>query len=118
MSILIKTAEIGILRTMGARGVGIRRIFVYQGLFIGVFGTALGCLLGFVVCWMQAGFDLITLPADIYVISSLPVDMRISDFAIVSLVQPRHLSAPSRRFFSGAQGRGSLQPAEAIRYVM
>ena len=115
MSILIKTAEIGILRTMGARGGGIRRIFVYQGLFIGVFGTALGCLLGFVVCWMQARFDLITLPADIYVISSLPVDMRISDFAIVSLVS---LGICLLASIFPARKAASLQPAEAIRYVM
>ena len=115
MSILIKTAEIGILANDGSKRWGIRRIFVYQGLFIGVFGTALGCLLGFVVCWMQARFDLITLPADIYVISSLPVDMRISDFAIVSLVS---LGICLLASIFPARKAASLQPAEAIRYVM
>ena len=115
MSILIKTPEIGILRTMGARSAGIRRIFVYQGLFIGLFGTALGCLLGFVICWLQAKFDLITLPADIYIISSLPVDMRISDFAIVSIVS---LSICLLASVFPARKAAALQPVDAIRYVV
>ena len=115
MSILIKTPEIGILRTMGARSAGIRRIFVYQGLFIGLFGTALGCLLGFVICWLQATFDLITLPADIYIIGSLPVDMRISDFTIVSIVS---LSICLLASVFPARKAAALQPVDAIRYVM
>ena len=115
MSILIKTPEIGILRTMGARSAGIRRIFVYQGLFIGLFGTALGSLFGFVIGWLQARFDLITLPADIYIIGSLPVDMRISDFAIVSIVS---LSICLLASVFPARKAAALQPVDAIRYVM
>ncbi len=115
MSILIKTPEIGILRAMGARAKGIRRIFVYQGLFIGGFGTLLGCLTGFVVCWLQDRFDLISLPADIYIISALPVDMQPQDFAIVSLVS---LSICLLASSYPARKASALQPVEAIRYVM
>ena len=115
MSILIKTPEIGILRTMGARASGIRNVFVYQGLFIGVFGTALGCALGFVICWLQDRFDLITLPSDIYVISALPVDMRSTDFAIVSLVSLAICLVASAL---PARKAAQLQPVDAIRYVM
>ena len=59
MSILVKTPEIGILRTMGATAGSIRRIFVYQGLAVGVLGTGLGCSLGFAVCYLQQFFQLV-----------------------------------------------------------
>ena len=114
MSILIKTPEIGILRAMGARAGGIRLIFVYQGAVIGGFGTALGCLCGFAVCWVQARFEIISIPSDIYIISSLPVDMQWLDFVVVSLVSVGICllasAFPARR-------AASLQPVAAIRHV-
>ncbi|MBT6148712.1 MAG: FtsX-like permease family protein [Gemmatimonadetes bacterium] len=115
MSILIKTPEIGILRTMGARARGIARVFVLQGLFIGCFGTSLGCGLGLLVCTLQDRFQIISIPSDIYIISSLPVDMQASDFLLVSSISILicFLAAilPARR-------AASLQPVEAIRYIM
>jgi lipoprotein-releasing system permease protein len=101
MSILIKTPEI-------------RRIFVYQGLVIGGFGTALGCLLGLVVCWLQSRFDLISIPSDIYIINSLPVDMRATDFVLVSAVS---LVICLLASVYPARKAASLQPVEAIRYI-
>jgi len=114
MSILIKTPEIGILRAMGSRTREIRRIFVYQGLVIGGFGTALGCLLGLVVCWLQSRFDLISIPSDIYIINSLPVDMRATDFVLVSAVS---LIICLLASVYPARKAASLQPVEAIRYI-
>ena len=114
MSILIKTPEIGILRAMGSRTREIRRIFVYQGLVIGGFGTALGCLVGLVVCWLQARFELISIPSDIYIISSLPVDMRATDFVLVSAVSLIICLLASAY---PAKKAASLQPVEAIRYI-
>ena len=114
MSILVKTPEIGILRAMGARTGGIRRIFVYQGAAIGGFGTALGCLCGFAVCWVQGRFEIISIPSNIYIISSLPVDMQWPDFVVVSAVSLGICllasAVPARR-------AASLQPVDAIRHV-
>ena len=114
MSILIKTPEIGILRAMGARASGIRRIFVYQGAVIGGFGTALGCLCGFAVCWVQARFEIISIPSDIYIISSLPVDMQWLDFVVVSLVS---LGICLLASAFPARRAASLQPVAAIRHI-
>lgn len=115
MSILIKTPEIGILRAMGARSGGIARVFILQGLFIGFFGTSLGCGLGLLVCTLQDRFNIISIPSDIYIISSLPVDMQIADFLLVSsisiLICFLASVLPARR-------AASLQPVEAIRYIM
>ena len=115
MSILIKTPEIGILRTMGAAGKGIRRIFVYQGLVIGVVGTALGCGIGLVVCLLQKHFQLISIPGDIYIINSLPVDMQVLDFLLVSLVS---LGICLLASIYPARKAASLMPVDAIRYIM
>ena len=115
MSILIKTPEIGILRAMGARSGGISRIFVLQGLFIGVFGTSLGCIVGLIICTLQDRFQIISIPSDIYIISSLPVDMQVTDFLLVSSISVLicFLAAilPARK-------AASLQPVDAIRYIM
>ena len=115
MSILIKTPEIGILRAMGARARGIRRIFVYQGLVIGVVGTVLGCGIGFVVCLLQQRFQLISIPGDIYIINSLPIDMQVLDFLAVSVVS---LAICLLASIYPARKAASLMPVEAIRYIM
>lgn len=114
MSILIKTPEIGILRAMGSRTAGVRRIFVYQGAVIGGFGTALGCLAGFVICWLQSHFEIITIPSDIYIISSLPVEMRWTDFLVVSAVS---LTICLLASVFPARRAASLQPVDAIRHI-
>jgi len=115
MSILIKTPEIGILQAMGSRATGIRRIFVYQGLVIGIFGTALGCVIGSIVCVLQDRFELISIPSDIYIISSLPVDMQLVDVLLVSTVSLVICLLASAY---PARKAASLQPVEAIRHIM
>ncbi|MCY3738263.1 MAG: ABC transporter permease [Gemmatimonadaceae bacterium] len=115
MSILIKTPEIGILRAMGARARGIGRVFLYQGLFIGLVGTFLGCLIGLGVCLVQDRFRIVSIPSDIYIISSLPVDMQPLDFVLVSAVS---ITICLLAAVLPARKAASLQPVEAIRYIV
>lgn len=83
MVIMEKTGEIGILLSMGARSRNIMRIFLINGLLVGVIGTALGSLCGLLICFVQMKFHIITLPGDVYFISSLPVIVRWGDVAAV-----------------------------------
>ena len=115
MSVLIKTPEIGILRTIGCTVGEIYRIFVYQGLAIGGVGTFLGCLIGFALCWAQQRFALISIPGDMYFISSLPVDMDVVDFALVAAISMVICLATS---IYPARKAAGLMPVEAIRYIM
>ena len=115
MSVLIKTPEIGILRTIGCTVGEVYRIFIYQGLVIGGIGTFLGCLIGFALCWAQQRFALISIPGDMYFISSLPVDMSVVDFALVAAISMVICLATS---IYPARKAAGLMPVEAIRYIM
>jgi lipoprotein-releasing system permease protein len=113
MVVIEKRKEIGILKSMGATNTSIMKIFMFEGLVVGTVGTVLGSGFGFLLCWIQRTFNVISLPAEIYFISSLPVDMRVSDFTIVAL------SAIVLTFLATiypAKRASQLTPVEAIRY--
>jgi lipoprotein-releasing system permease protein len=110
--VMEKSRDIAILRTMGAPARAIRRIFIYQGLTIGLVGTSLGTVLGLVVCRIADRYRLIKLPADVYQITYLPFRVQPLDVAVVvvSAVAVCFLATiyPSRQ-------AGRLDPAEALR---
>ncbi|MEW6684848.1 MAG: lipoprotein-releasing ABC transporter permease subunit [Candidatus Edwardsbacteria bacterium] len=85
MIVLEKTKEIGILKSMGATAKSIMLIFICEGLLMGLVGTILGCLAGYILCSVLAHYKFVTLPADVYFIDRLPVLMETSDFLSVAL---------------------------------
>jgi len=105
--------EIAILKAMGAKPNSIMKIFVYQGMIIGIVGTIIGLLTGTVICMLLKKYKFIKLPADVYYISTLPVELRIEDLIIICL------SALFITFVSTiypSLKASKLLPAEAIRY--
>lgn len=112
LMVMEKSRDIAILRTMGAPARAIRRIFIYQGLTIGLLGTTGGTVLGLIVCYVADRYKLISMPADIYQISHLPFRIVPLDVAIVAAaaVAVCLLATlyPSRQ-------AGRLDPAEALR---
>ncbi len=86
MLVLEKRKDIAILKSMGANRSQVMRIFVYQGTLLGVVGTLAGTALGFLLCWLQRTFHIVSIPGEIYFINSLPVDARAHEFAIVAAV--------------------------------
>jgi len=74
-----KTREIGILRAMGATRGAILRIFVYEGMLVGLLGSVAGTILGLFSVWLQHEFGVIRLPGDVYFVTILPVDLRLTD---------------------------------------
>lgn len=113
MIVLEKTKDIGILKAMGATKKSIMKIFIFEGLVGGVIGTVLGCVIGFSVCWLQMKYEFIALPADVYIISALPVQMKGLDFLLIagSAILICYLATvyPARK-------ASQLNPVEAIRY--
>ncbi len=81
-----KRAEIGILKTMGSTPGSIAAIFVYNGVGIGLIGVFVGWILAVLVAYLQNTFHFFSLPADIYFISYLPIDIHWLDFLATGVV--------------------------------
>ncbi len=86
MVVIDKRKDIAILKAMGTPTRGITRIFMIKGVIIGVVGTIIGSATGLLACWLQHTFNFIPLPAEIYFIDSLPVDVQIWDVVLVSVI--------------------------------
>jgi lipoprotein-releasing system permease protein len=84
MVVLDKKKEIALLKALGAKDDALLRVFLYQGGIIGVVGTTLGLLLGY-VC--DKGLLAYGFPLDpkVYFISKLPVNLRPTEFIITGL---------------------------------
>lgn len=81
-----KTREIGILRAMGATRRSVRRIFVIEGMLVGLTGSLAGTALGLLSYWAQREFGIIRLPGDVYFVTMLPVELRWIDVGAVLLL--------------------------------
>jgi lipoprotein-releasing system permease protein len=121
MTVTDKQADIAILRTMGASAGLVQRIFLVQGLAIGLLGSLSGVVFGLLIAlnidvivpFIETLFRVQFLPRDIYFISQLPSDVRFDDVLTVG-VMAFILSIlatiyPSRR-------AAHVKPAEALRY--
>ena len=113
MVVMEKTKDIAILKAMGATNRQIRRIFVFQGMMIGVTGTVLGEILGYTVCWLLKRYEFIKLPADVYLLSNLPVQI---DFVHTLIISIAALAICFLATLYPARQASRLNPVEAFRY--
>ncbi len=79
MTVMSRRSEIALLRTLGATKKEIYSIFFRLGMTIAIAGILSGTVLGVLGGWILRHFDIITLPADVYGTTHLPVDMHLSD---------------------------------------
>jgi len=108
-----KTRDIGILKSMGASNKQIMKIFIYQGLTIGLLGTSMGVLFGFIISFLLGKYIHIPLPGDVYFINTLPVNMQPTDFVIVGFAAI-FISFVATLY--PAMKASRLDPVKAIRY--
>jgi len=84
MSVIEKKRDIGVLSSMGAQQSSILKIFMYEGVLIGIIGTITGLIIGYFICFLQLKYNIYPLDPTQYKIDSLPLQLRLSDFFFVS----------------------------------
>jgi lipoprotein-releasing system permease protein len=121
MAVTDKQADIAILRTLGASPRSIMKIFIVQGVVIGLIGTLLGSVGGIVLAlnldvvvpFIERMLGVQFLAKDVYYISELPSDLRYHEVALVTgisfVISLLATLYPSYR-------ASKTQPAEALRY--
>lgn len=121
MIVMEKSKDIAILKSMGATSRSIMKIFIYQGLIVGVIGTFLGCIAGLSVAlnlqkvslFVEKIFHFKILPGDVYYLSELPSQVNYGD-VIVIVIGTLLVCFLSTIYPSLRASR--LDPAEALRY--
>ena len=113
MMVLEKTRDIAILLSMGATARQIRRIFIWQGVIIGVVGTFFGLIVGHLISFVADKYHLIHLAADVYTIAYVPFRANLLDSVIIALSAVL-ISFLATLYPSAAAAK--LQPVEALRY--
>jgi len=83
MMVMDKQKSIAMLRAMGASAGQIRRLFMVQGMFIGVLGSLIGAGLGIGICLLQMRYHLVALDPRVYFIDTLPMTFKVADFALI-----------------------------------
>lgn len=83
--VLTRTREISILRAMGASSSQIRLLFMFEGLIVGVVGTAIGTVLGVSGCFALRRYQF-PLDTDVYFLDTLPVVIEPMNIVVVVLV--------------------------------
>jgi len=113
MMVMEKTKDIAVLMSLGTKKAQIRRVFIAQGVLIGVIGTAIGLVLGYAISWAGGHYHFISLSPEVYSIDYVPFAPRLFDGLIVALVSIG-ISFVATIYPSWSAAR--ILPAEALRY--
>ena len=85
MMIMSKRKEIALMLSLGASKKEIKAIFLKLGILIGILAIICGSILGLFALWILKNFDIIKLPADVYGVSRLPIDLSMIDFILINI---------------------------------
>jgi lipoprotein-releasing system permease protein len=113
MMVMEKTKDIAVLRSMGARKAQVQRIFMAQGVLVGVVGTVIGLIAGYAISYIGARYHFIALSPEVYSIDYVPFAPHALDGLFVAAVSIGvSLIATIYPSISAAR----IYPAEALRY--
>ena len=113
MMVMEKTKDIAVLVSMGAKPSQVRRIFMFQGVLIGVVGTVFGLILGYTASVLAGHYKIISLSAEVYSIDYVPFAPRLIDGLLIASVAIL-ISFIATLYPAHAAAR--VLPAEALRY--
>jgi len=113
MMVIEKNRDIAILRAQGSTPRSIRRIFMLQGLVIGLIGAASGLLLGLGLSWLANHYQLISIPADVYAVSHVTLKVESIDCVRVAVLAVIICLLAT---IYPARTAARLMPVEALRH--
>ncbi|MBL9108014.1 MAG: ABC transporter permease, partial [Myxococcales bacterium] len=111
MVVLDKKREIAVLKALGATDAAIMRIFLYQGTIIGVVGTGLGLVVGYLCCRAIAAYPF-PLDPKVYFITHLPVLIRPTEFLVTGAIA---IAICSGATIVPALHAARVRPADGLR---
>lgn len=85
MLVIEKQKDISVLNALGGDKNFIQKIFLTEGLLIGIIGGVAGMILALVLAWLQINFKLIPLEGGSFLIDYFPVKLRLPDFGLVAV---------------------------------
>ena len=121
MIVTDKQSDVAILRTLGMSPGGVMRVFMIQGVFLGITGTAVGAILGVITALnvetlipaIESFFNTELFPGDVYIISEFPAQMRWAD--VVRIIGASLLMSFLATVYPARRASG-VKPAEALRH--
>lgn len=113
MMVMEKNRDIAILMSMGARREQIRRIFMAQGVLIGVVGTIIGLILGYSLSFLADHYHWLRLDQDVYALSYVPFAPRWTDGVWIAAAS---IFVSFIATIYPARNATRIAPAEALRY--
>jgi lipoprotein-releasing system permease protein len=112
ISVYRKVKEIGILKAIGLTSNEIKKVFFYQGIYLGLKGLSFGIFFGLLIAFFLKKYNFINLPEFVYDISKLPIEISLFDIVWIILLV---LFVSSIASIYPANRASKLNPAEAIR---
>ncbi len=113
MMVMEKTRDIAVLMSYGVRPSQVRRIFVWQGMLIGILGTSIGLVMGYALAWAGGHYRIIHLSAAVYSLDYLPFAPRWQDGVVVAAVA---LGVSLLATLYPSSSAAKILSAEALRY--
>lgn len=112
MVVIERAKEIAILKTFGVKNRSVVRIFITEGLIIGIFGTIFGEIIGYILCKILSAYHF-QLDPEVYYITTLPVLMNPLEFIAVAVAAI--LISFVATIYPAFQA-AKLKPTEGLRY--
>ncbi|MSP64676.1 MAG: ABC transporter permease [Bacteroidetes bacterium] len=113
LTVISKRNDIGLLRAIGMKKKIIEKIFRLQGLLVGSIGTTVGVIFGLLICYLQETLQLYKLDSSVYIISAIPVNVKIEDVILISIIS---IILSFIASVIPSKSASKIVPIEALRY--
>ncbi len=106
--------DIAVLNALGAKRTGVMLVFMIEGAVVGAAGALIGVAIGLIACVVGNHYKLVSLPADIYSISNVPLNIGISEIVLTAILA--FLLSVLATIYPARTAAG-MRPVETLREV-